>query len=151
VLDVGTGTGAWIATLTTCGTSRTFGVDFSQKMIAEAGRKHPEIGFGISDAGDLKSFGDREFDIVTASFVLHGMKKEARAKVLGEMKRVAKHFVVIQDFYQHSSPIITILEWLERSDYLYFKKHFVEEMADFFQKSKVLTTQNENGLYIGMK
>ncbi len=149
-LDVGTGTGAWIATLNKYGLSRAHGTDFSEKMILEAKKRHPEIIFSLSDGAKLSAFGDNSFDIVTCSFVMHGMKKEARKKVLMEMKRVAKHYVVIQDFYLRSSPFITILEWMERSDYLYFKKHFEDEMSDCFPESKVLRTHNDNGLYIGI-
>ncbi len=150
-LDVGTGTGTWIATLNTFGLSHAQGTDFSEKMIAKAKNNHPKIAFTSSDAGELKAFQDNSFDIVTASFVMHGMKKEARSKVLNEMKRVAKSYVIIQDFYIKSSPFVRLIEWLERSDYVYFKKHFAEEMATFFSKTKVLSAHNGNGLYIGIK
>ena len=149
-LDVGTGTGTWIATLNTFGLSHAQGTDFSEKMIAKAKNNHPKIAFTSSDAGELKAFQDNSFDIVTASFVMHGMKKEARTKVLKEMKRVAKHYVVIQDFYIQSSPFIRLIEWLERSDYVYFKKHFKNEMAASFSKTQILTAHNGNGLYIGI-
>ncbi len=149
VLDVGTGTGAWIAALKDFSLSRAYGVDFSEKMIFEAKRKHPEITFSVSEATDLATFENDSFDVVTASFVMHGMKKEARRQVLHEMKRVARHFVVIQDFYLRSSPFITMLEWLERSDYRYFKKHFKDEMSGVFKQTRTLTAHNENGLYIG--
>lgn len=151
ILDVGTGTGSWIAALSVFGPSRACGLDFSEKMIETAQKNHPEINFYVSDAGDLRSFNDDSFDIVTASFVLHGMKKEARRKVLREIKRVAKHYIVIQDFYQRSSLFITLLEWMERSDYLHFKNHFADEMSECFPDSKVLKTHNDNGLYIGIK
>ncbi len=150
-LDIGTGTGSWIAALSRYGLSKVHGVDFSEKMIAEAKKKHPEIAFSVAHAGDLGAFGDGSFDIVTASFVLHGMKKDARTKVLGEMKRVTKRFVIIQDFYRKSNPFIYMLEWLERSDYPYFKKHFADEMKGIFSKTEVLTAHNGNGIYIGMK
>ncbi len=151
VLDVGTGTGAWLATLNEFGLSQAHGTDLSERMIREARKQHSGLAFTVANGSDLSAFNDNSFDIVTASFVMHGMKKDARHMVLQEMKRVAKHFVVIQDFYQRSSLFITILEWLERSDYLYFKKHFGEEMADCFPELKIITTHNENGLYIGMK
>ncbi len=150
-LDVGTGTGTWIATMNTFGLSHAQGIDFSEKMIVKAKKNHPEIAFSSSDAGKLKAFQDNSFDIVTASFVMHGMKKEARTKVLKEMKRVAKHYVVIQDFYIKSSGFIRLIEWLERSDYMYFKEHFTEEMTTFFSETKVLPAHNGNGLYIGIK
>lgn len=150
-LDVGTGTGTWISTLNTLGLSHAQGTDFSENMIIEAQKRHPDINFSYSDAGDLKSFNDNTFDIVTASFVMHGMKKEARLNVLKEMKRVALRYVVIQDFYVRSSPFIRLVEWLERSDYVYFKKHFAKEMKALFSETRILTANNGNGLYIGIK
>ncbi len=149
-LDVGTGTGSWIATLKSFGLSEAHGIDFSEKMIAEATKKHPGITFSHSDALHLKTVNDNSFDIVTASFVMHGMKKEARAVVLTGMKRVARRYVIIQDFYQASNPFIYMLEWLERSDYPYFKKHFADEMKGIFAETKILTAHNGNGLYLGM-
>jgi len=151
VLDVGSGTGAWIAAIQEFRLSDAWGVDFSKKMVVQAKKNHPEINFEQCSGNDLTKFEDNSFDIVTASFVLHGMKENKRADILSEMKRVAKKYVVIHDFYKKTSPAIMVLEFLERSDYINFKKGFEQEMNTFFTQTKIIPSKNGNGLYVGMK
>jgi ubiquinone/menaquinone biosynthesis C-methylase UbiE len=149
VLDVGSGTGAWLAAINRFGLSDACGVDFSEKMVKQAMKNHPEIKFIQGSGENLSMFDDNSFDIVTASFVLHGMKREKRAGVLAEMKRVARKYAVIHDFHKKTSPAIRILEFLERSDYVNFKKGFMEEMKMLFPKTTVIPSENGNGLYVG--
>ena len=151
VLDIGTGTGAWIATLNHLKIKNATGIDFSGKMIKQARKKHPEIHFKVAEASELSSFKDGSFDVVTSSFVLHGIEKEGRAKILAEMKRVAGKLVVVHDFYKKASPAIRILELLERSDYKNFVKDFNTEFSSFFSSAKLVTDLNENGIYVGFK
>jgi SAM-dependent methyltransferase len=70
-LDVGCGSGRDVAML--CAQGReAIGVDASDAMLAEARRRHPEIGERLSmDAlPALGSLGDRRFDLVCATAVL---------------------------------------------------------------------------------
>jgi len=149
VLDLGSGTGAWISALNRYELSKAVGADFSEKMIRQAEKKHPEIKFIHQHGENLAAFKDNSFDIVTATFVLHGMKKDKRAKVISEMKRIAREHVVIHDFYNNAHPVVQLLEFLERSDYRYFQKHFRDEIKDFFTQTEILTADNGNALYIG--
>ncbi|RLD87707.1 MAG: hypothetical protein DRJ09_09730 [Bacteroidetes bacterium] len=149
VLDVGSGTGSWISALNQHGLSQAVGADFSEKMIRQARQKHPEIEFYHQHGENLSAFDDNSFDVVTATFVLHGMKKEKRARVLNEMKRVARHRVIIHDFYNNRQFIVQLLEFLERSDYVYFQKHFKEEIKSFFTKTEIIKGENGNALYMG--
>ncbi len=149
VLDVGSGTGAWLSAINRFGIAEACGVDFSEKMVKQAIKNHPEITFKQGSGENLQMFDDNSFDLVTASFVLHGMKKEKRTRVLSEMKRVAKKHVVIHDFHKKTSLSIQMLEFLERSDYLNFKKGFEEEMKTLFRRTSVIPSQNGNGLYVG--
>ena len=149
VLDLGSGTGAWISALNKYELSKATGADFSKKMIRQAEKKHPEIKFVHQHGENLEAFADNSFDIVTATFVLHGMKKEKRAKVINEMKRIAGQWVVIHDFYSNHHPVVQLLEFLERSDYRYFQKHFRQEIKSFFPETEMLTDNNGNALYIG--
>ncbi len=149
VLDVGCGTGSWIATLKTFGLKTAAGVDFSAKMLREAEKNHPDIRWVHQRGENLSTFADHSFDVVTATFVLHGMKAPKRAKLLKEMQRVARRFVVIHDFYRGASFAVWLLETLERSDYVRFKKHFKDEMATFFPETEVLVGEKGNALYIG--
>ena len=149
ILDVGCGTGAWGACLAVHNKNLSVGVDFSEKMLLEAHKKHPNIKFKQARAEDLSLFQDNEFDIVTASYVLHGVTKEPRAKMLTEMKRVAKEFVVVHDFYGKTEPFVQLLEFMERSDYKNFKRNFEKEMQELFPKTELYDTTYGTGLYIG--
>ena len=151
VLDIGTGTGAWAAAINKLGPSEIEGVDFSEKMIKQAQKNHPEINFHHIDAEDLSEFKDRSFDVVTASFVLHGVKKNKRQNLLNEMKRVSKRYVVLHDFIGKTPFSIKILEFLERSDYKNFKKYFCEELKTNFSSAKKISARYGSGLYIAEK
>ena len=151
VLDVGTGTGAWGSLFLFKGVKSVTGVDFSAKMIKQARKNHTDMNFFIADAKDLSRFADNSFDIVTASYVLHGTKREMRKAILSEMSRVAREYVVIHDFMGKTHFAIKILEWLERSDFVNFKKTFAEEMREFFNSTKEIEVGDGTGLYIGEK
>lgn len=86
ILDVACGTGTSTVPLAKSGAA-VVGVDFSREMIAQAGRKHPNIQFRYADAMKLP-FGDDEFDAVTISFGLRNVQDPKRA--LAEMYRVLK-------------------------------------------------------------
>ncbi len=150
VLDIGTGTGAWASKFSKNGARKVMGIDFSQKMLKEAKKNHPEITFELNDAKSLTGIADNTFDIVTSSFVLHGTKREVREKILSEMKRVTKKYVIIHDFKGKTPFAIKILEWLERSDFVNFKKTFTEEMNKFFDKTMVIEVGGGTGLYVGI-
>ena len=98
ILDIGTGTGKWGAMFLKYGAKEIHGIDFAEKMIKKAKRKHQNITFSVGDAEDLNEFDDNSFDIVTASYVLHGTPKQNRLKILKEMKRVSREFLIINDF-----------------------------------------------------
>jgi len=151
ILDVGCGTGSWIRALGNFNPAKMVGIDFSLKMLHQAQKKHPEIKFIHLSGEDLSALPDNSFDMVTASFVLHGMKTPKRTKVLTEMKRIARKKVVIHDFYTNSHWIIRLLEFLERSDYIHFKQHFADELAKQFPKTKIMPADNGNALYVGIK
>ena len=149
VLDIGTGTGAWGSLFLKNGCKSVTGVDFSSKMIKQARKNHEDMDFIIADAKDLNQIPDNSFDIVTASYVLHDTKRDIRKQILSEMKRVSKDYVVIHDFMGKTHFAIKILEWLERSDYINFKKSFSSEMEEFFSVTMELEVGDGTGLYIG--
>lgn len=151
VLDIGTGTGAWAAAIKKHGPSGIEGIDFSEKMIKQAKKNHPEIDFKLINAEDLSDFKDNSFDMVTASFVLHGITKDKRYKLLSEMKRVSKKYVVLHDFIGKTPFGIKILEFFERSDYKHFKKNFCNELKENFYSSKKIPARYGSGLYIAKK
>lgn len=149
ILDVGCGTGSWISTLANYSPRKTYGSDFSEKMLKQATKRFPNLECKPQTDESLSVFDDNSFDIVTSTFVMHGMKKEKRSAMLEEMKRVARDFVVIHDFYKGSSLMVSLLEFLERSDYINFKKHFNDEMKQAFTEVTIVEGVKGNALYIG--
>jgi hypothetical protein len=71
--------------------------------------------------------------------------------MLKEMKRVAKEFVVVHDFYGKTEPFVQLLEFMERSDYKNFKRDFEKEMLELFPKTELYDTTYGTALYIGIK
>ncbi len=137
VLDIGTGSGAWAALYKEYGAAKVHGVDFAHKMIKKAGNRYsPDITFSVGDAENLTEFDDNSFDIVTTSFVLHGMKEDKRKMILAEMKRISKKHVIINDYYGKTPIVAQFLEFMEMSDYKYFKKNFTKELASMFPQTK---------------
>ncbi len=151
VLDIGTGTGAWAANFKKRNAASVTGVDFSRKMLIQAQKSYPDLKFEQGDAENLKQFGDNSFDIVTASFVLHGVKEHKRANILKEMHRVSRKHIVIHDFIGETPFSIRILEFLERSDYRFFKQNFCKELKSYFPKSERIPTKSGTGIYLAEK
>jgi len=151
VLDIGSGTGAWGASINKLGALNIQGIDFSEKMVKQAQKNHPNINFSVADAESLSEFEDNSFDIVTASFVLHGVKREKRKKMLDEMKRISNRYVVLHDFIGKTPIFIRFLEFMERSDYKNFKKNFCSELQENFSNAKKIPSKFGSGLYIAEK
>lgn len=84
ILDVGTGPGLVAAAAAKRG-GEAIGIDFSEQMLAEARRLHPDIEFRKANAESLP-FDDGEFDSVVGNFVLHHSGDPN--KVLSESFRV---------------------------------------------------------------
>ena len=151
VLDIGTGTGEWLNSISKYTEEESVGCDFSEKMINQAKLKYPQNSYVVNDAESLKDFTDNSFDIVTSSFVLHGMKADERGVVLREMKRISRKYVMIHDFYDETPFVVRILEFLERSDYINFKKFFQSEMNKMFTETYiVICKRTANAVYIGV-
>lgn len=149
VLDVGTGTGAWASLLKEKGAVVT-GIDHAEKMLAKGKKRYGDtIRFIHGDGSDLKIFPDGSFDMVTASYVLHGMNRQQREPVILEMKRVSNGLVVFNDFDIGASPFALFLEWLEKSDYHNFARNFHQEMADYFDNCRKIPVSKGHALYIG--
>ncbi len=149
VLDVGCGTGSWIASLANYNLHKAIGSDFSQKMILQATKNNKNLNCILQKDSSLSVFPDKSFNLVTATFVLHGMKSEKRLELLKEMKRLAKDYVVVHDFYRGTPLLVRLLEFLERSDYVNFKKSFKNEMSQMFTETFIIESETGNALYFG--
>lgn len=149
ILDIGTGTGGWLSSVSKYSNKESLGIDLSEKMILQAQKNHPELKFIKLDAENMSLIKDNSFDIITASFVLHGMKAKERSLVLEEMKRIGKKYIMIHDFRNKTAAFVQLLEFLERSDYKHFKINFENEMKEHFDVSNILDCDNGNAIYIG--
>jgi demethylmenaquinone methyltransferase/2-methoxy-6-polyprenyl-1,4-benzoquinol methylase len=86
ILDLAAGTGASSAAFLRPGV-RVVAADFSNGMLEEGRKRHPEIEFVFADATNLP-FQEAEFDTVTISFGLRNVENTELA--LSEMLRVLK-------------------------------------------------------------
>jgi ubiquinone/menaquinone biosynthesis C-methylase UbiE len=148
VLDIGTGTGDWACKFVEHSAKEVHGLDFAKKMIARAKRKYPKVSFYCEDAKAIRNFQNKSFDIVTSSYVLHGMNKQARMEVLKEMKRLSKSIIIINDYYGKTPIFMKFLETMEKSDYKNFKKEITDELFSVFKNSKSFDLGKGHGLYI---
>lgn len=86
VLDVGTGPGLVAGAVHKRG-GVAIGIDFSESMLGEARRRHPDIEFREASA-DALPFDDGSFDAVVGNFVLHHLVHPENA--LSEARRVLR-------------------------------------------------------------
>lgn len=151
VLDIGSGTGVWSAVYKKNGASKVLGIDFAKKMVEQSKYNYPHIDFIHGDAENLQEIEDNSFDIVTASYVIHGVTEERRKKMLQEMKRVTRKYVVLHDFKGNTPYFIRLLEFMERSDYKHFKKNICIELNSLFKNVESIEVKYGSGLYIAEK
>lgn len=151
VLDVGTGIGDWANMYCKYPVKQIVGVDFAQNMIDAGVIKFPEIDFQLGDAENLHQFEDNSFDVVTASFVLHGVTIKYRKKILSEMRRISKQHIVLHDFVGPTPFIIQIIEYFERSDYKFFKQNICIELKRLVGTCKIQAINKGTGIYIASK
>jgi demethylmenaquinone methyltransferase/2-methoxy-6-polyprenyl-1,4-benzoquinol methylase len=104
VLDMAAGTGSSTAAFARPGVRLVAG-DFSEGMIAEGRKRHPEIEFVFADATKLP-FKAQEFDATTISFGLRNVVDVEAA--LSEMFRVTKPGgrIVICEFSKVTNPVL---------------------------------------------
>ena len=104
VLDMAAGTGSSTAAFARPGVRLVAG-DFSEGMLAEGRKRHPEIEFVFADATKLP-FKAKEFDATTISFGLRNVVDVEAA--LSEMFRVTKPGgrIVICEFSKVGNPVL---------------------------------------------
>ena len=120
ILDIAAGTGTSSIALAKTG-AEVIALDFSQGMVEEGRRRHPELQFVQGDAEKLP-FGDAEFDAVSISFGLRNVQHPEVA--IAEMLRVLKPGgrVVICEF---SRPPLGLL----RAGYHAYLRHVMPLIA----------------------
>ena len=148
IMDIGTGTGTLAAAFAAQGAKVT-GVDISRGMLEQARKKHGHrVHFIQAPAHAPGPFGDDSFDMVSAAFALHEMPAEYRARVLGEMKRLAGQKVLIIDYIPNSNPVITLVEHVEKSYYRQFLTEIDQQLKQLFNSYEKRKLNHFIGLYL---
>lgn len=135
VLDVGCGTGALCSALHQ-NNLWVIGVDTAFKMLKKASKKNSDVHFIQSSVLEKLPFNDKIFDISIASYVAHGMNQNDRKLMYAEMSRVTNYKVIIYDYNEKRSLLVTAVEWLERGDYFHFIKNAEYEMKNCFSEMR---------------
>jgi ubiquinone/menaquinone biosynthesis C-methylase UbiE len=77
--------------------TRVLATDLNSKILALAARNAPpDIEFAVADARRLP-FADSSFDVATCSLLLHHLEPDDAVRMLGEMRRVARRGVIVND------------------------------------------------------
>ena len=156
ILDVGCGTGALCSVLSEKGLNVT-GIDPAEKMLNFA-MKRPEnraVRFLKANVLEGLPFDDKSFDASIASYVAHGLQPRERKQMYAEMSRLSVSKVIIYDYSQNRSALISFVEWLERGDYFRFIKkarremeECVFELKECFSDVTVIDVDVQAALYI---
>jgi ubiquinone/menaquinone biosynthesis C-methylase UbiE len=106
LLDLPCGTGRLSLFLAQKG-FRVRGVDISEEMVQEAAKKmneysfHDQVALSVGDAESI-SFEDESFDLVVSLRLFGHLPPLVRKRVLAEMKRVARSFLIIVYYHKNS-------------------------------------------------
>lgn len=156
VLDVGCGTGALCSVLYDKNMVVT-GVEPAKQMLKVAKKKLKNTDVTLEQGNILEglSYPDHSFEIVIASFVAHGLKKEERKKMYQEMNRFTKEYVILHDYNEKRSFLTDFIEWLEGGDYFRFIRTVkseletcLEEMKRCFQDVQVIPVDTRANWYL---
>lgn len=119
VLDLGTGSGALALPLVERGHA-VIGIDVSSTLLRRAKKRIPSAQFKL---GDIHSLGDElsdSVDIVSMGFVLHGMPRPLRLRLIQQAHRIARQAVLIFDYSQSRRWSIDLVERIEGPHYFEF-------------------------------
>ncbi len=150
ILDIGCGTGAFAGAFAEFG-YHVIGVDGSPRMAAKAAAHGIES--RVADGTHPLDFPDGEFDLVCASYVAHGLESPERTKLFREMKRISRGTVLLHDFSpadRKFSPlsVIGILECMEGSDYVSFRKNSLRELREIFGTVETIRLDKKVSWYV---
>jgi ubiquinone/menaquinone biosynthesis C-methylase UbiE len=148
LLDVGCGTGHLLRMLGAAlpAEAKLYGIDLSPHYVARAREVLPrdlDVSL-ICDNAEKLPFSDGSFDAVTSIFLLHEVPAEVRARILGEMSRVARRggLVVAADSVQ-----LMDAPELER-EILAFPSRFHEPYYTSYVKDDLARRVAEAGLQV---
>jgi SAM-dependent methyltransferase len=145
VLDIGCGTGALLQAFLKYG-YEVEGVDLAGGMLHHARKRG--LYCRLADVVKGLDMDDNTFDLVSASFVAHGLDREKRMVLYSEAKRLSHNKVLIHDYSSRRSPFISLIEFMEGGDYFNFIKDGVDEMKEVFSHVEIIQVQKYNNWYI---
>ncbi len=145
ILDIGCGTGAFAYSLKESGYNVT-GVDAASAMIEKAKKNNVYCLQG--DVVEGLNFSDNSFDLVVASYVVHGLDREGREEMFKEAARISRNKVIFHDYNKKRNFFIDVIEYLEGGGYFSFVENGVSEMEQVFESVKVVPIGAWNAWYI---
>ncbi|MFO7881935.1 MAG: class I SAM-dependent methyltransferase [Kosmotogaceae bacterium] len=149
VLDIGCGTGAFALAFNELGFHVT-AVDASPLMVRIARRNLNRTGVKIlqGDFFEKLPFEDNSFDLLVASYVVHGHKQSGREKFYKESKRICRKETLIHEFFPNRNPLVSFIEFLERSDYKHFTANAFKELKEHYPVVDKIQLSPTTGWYI---
>lgn len=149
VLDLGCGTGALSYVLQDLGLEIT-GADPSSGMLKQARKKlkRTQVELVKINPNEKLPFEDSTFDLVIASYVIHGLKPKEREELYKELCRVSKGKIIFHDYNENRSLLTDIAEFLENGDYFNFIKVAKLEMKKHFKDVRIVNVDKKAAWYI---
>jgi len=148
ILDIGCGTGAFGHAFKKKDESyEVQGIDIAKKMVARAKKKNKLV----CEQGDILEglkFPDNSFDLVIAGMVLHGLDEKKREVLYRETSRIAKEYVLFQDYSPDRNIFISFIEWIERGDYFNFVRAIPEEFENNFEQVQIFNINSHTNWYL---
>jgi len=144
-LDIGCGTGAFTRALEREGWE-VRGVDVAAAMARQGARRGLSCAVGDAIAG--LGFPDQSFDLVTAAYVAHGLRRPDRLALLAEARRLSRGLVLFHDYNARRRPLTSLVEKLEGGDYFNFIKIGLEDFRSVFSEVRVIDMGKQSSWYL---
>ncbi len=150
ILDVACGTGSLVIKLAPKSEHVT-GIDIDPVMIGFAKRNNPKnTDFLVGDARDMRSFSNKQFDLVIMSMAWHQFQNKQREIIMNEAIRIGRK-ILISD-YSYPSPygykknlVKTIERIAGRDHYRNFKTYMSEGgITRIGEKYKLKAVKTDN-------
>ncbi len=149
IVDIGCGTGAFSFVLQQNGFDVT-GCDASELMLkfAKFNLRNTSVRLICANMAERMPFKDNFFDMAVCAYFIHGFKKTERKRIYSEIKRVCSKAVLFHEFFPNKNIMVSLVEWLERSDYEYFSKNGYEELCENFEAVQSVRVSPTSGWYL---
>jgi SAM-dependent methyltransferase len=144
-LDIGCGTGAFTAALRAEGWA-VQGVDVAPAMIREARKSGAPC--SVADALEGLSHEDQSFDLVSAAYVAHGLRRDDRRKLYAEARRLSRGVVLFHDYNPRRRLLTSLVELVEGGDYFNFIKAIPEELGAVFSAVRIIPVGPQAAWYV---